>query len=166
VPQASSDHIQRFLGEIERIQRERTEKDYWDHAKGLSDAVRAVRQRWRDWMHDEIIKLKYMANALLLMSDDGIVKGELTARLEMLDAIDNGLPEMLATLDMFTQGLEQHCPVDPAAIYYNFQRCLQVSNELMSELLSLRHWLDGMAAGVQRPQPPSAPRKMGFVPGN
>lgn len=92
-----------FFDEIERIGEDREDKDYWDYAKVLLDNARNIRDRWRNWIEEELKHLRFYAD-FLSSSTIGETKDKLLQIAKRIEELDKRiLREVILRIDSFTK---------------------------------------------------------------
>lgn len=138
--------------EFYRIARDREDKDYWDYAKVLLDNARNIRDRWRNWILEELKHLNFYADFLNSLTPPGVIKNKFHQKIERLKELDIDIRETVRGIDSFTKQVEDHRFTDnPSSIYASYKSAINPMEEIIAELLLMRAWLQGIVDILQEP---------------
>jgi len=138
--------------EFYRIARDREDKDYWDYAKVLLDNARNIRDRWRNWILEELKHLNFYADFLNSSTPPGVIKDKFQQQIERLKGLDIDIREAVRGIDSFTKQVEDHQFTDnPYSIYASYKRAIHPMEELIAELHLMRASLQGIVDILQEP---------------
>lgn len=138
--------------EFYRIARDREDKDYWDYAKVLLDNARNIRDRWRNWILEELKHLNFYVDFLNSSTPPGVIKDKFHQQIERIKELDINIREAVRRIDSFTKQVEDRQFTDnPSSIYASYKSAISPMEELIAELLLLRAWLQGIVDVFQEP---------------
>src|SRR5918999_825026 len=130
-----------FFDEINRIKKDREEKDYYEFARGLSGSADIFRKRYSNWIAEEFKHLRFYAN-FLYGTTTGYEKDRVLQHLRKMDDLEKESITLLLSLQGFVQQIERLKPseiIDVAELLIRYKGMVDpIEDRIIRELLDIR----------------------------